>query len=60
MTFGVFHTGFGMFVSALPLYVKDVLHYGSGGVGVAVGAASCAGGSATATAGCICSSGAAA
>src|SRR5262245_51543296 len=38
-TLGAFTT-FGMAVLALPLYVKDELHYGSVGVGVAMGAAS--------------------
>lgn len=38
-TFGAFMT-FGMVVLALPLYVKDELHYSSVGVGVAMGAAS--------------------
>jgi MFS family permease len=38
-TLGAFAT-FGVLVLALPLYVKDELGYGSGGVGVAVGAAS--------------------
>jgi MFS family permease len=38
-TLGAFAT-FGMIVLALPLYVKDELHYGSVGVGLAMGAAS--------------------